>query len=443
MTESRGSIAALFFVSAVLHSAAVAQGLRISDFRLPESFFQRLNLFFNGGVSRNGTESSERSGNNSYDQGSAIFQYILHESGETVVMNLRPSLSASYSFSEDSRRDSIVVRSSTNQANSLQVEFPWQGSWYFKPDTWYVYSSALAEAFTAFSQYEFPGFGEPTNRGESKRFGYHATAGAGVGFGKVREGQSVFAILRVMDRLREEELLLREADREEILKLARLYSRRSQYLSLFERPEKYFFGDMFETLDSLGIIDRGKLNAYAILKVTDVRLESIVPRPFGWRIQAGLEHSSYQTTRTSSQSRYFDRGSLDFLVVLAEYGYDVSVQTDAYANFSTKVVVTPRMPEEWTVEATCRLSHELGDRIESDLLYFFTEKEGPGIFPGPETMRNVSHSVSARISFFLEDRAALSASVYYGQARRVDYFSGQAHRSVSAGASFGLTYRLF
>ncbi|MEX2117834.1 MAG: hypothetical protein WEB37_13210 [Bacteroidota bacterium] len=354
-------------------------------------------------------------------------------------MNLQPSLSVSFAFSEDRRVDSLQIDEIARQQGRLRLRLPLEGALYLIPETWFAYSNVSAEARSDFESSNIFVTRHLSDYTESESYGYDFMAEVGAGFGKVRGGQSVFAILRVLDRLREDSLLVREPTREEIILLAQLYSRRSAYISLFDFPEKHFFGDLFGTLDSLGITDEGMLTTYSILKVADVRLESIVRRLFGWKVQAGVEHNSFQRTRDGSGGRRLDRGSFDFLVLTAEYGYDVSTSTHFFASIRRRTSISKRVPKRTFTEAECLLSHEWTDRIESSLRYSLERAEEIPFYEGPRT----SQLLAGQFMFYLENRVTLNLGAQYGFSVRELLFSDRAVKYTNVGATFVLTYRFF
>jgi hypothetical protein len=241
-----------------------------------------------------------------------------------------------------------------------------------------------------------------------------------------------------MDRLRKDSLLDRDPTREEVIALAQMYSRRPMYLSLFDFPEKEFFGDLLSALDSMGLVKPESLYPRAILNVADVRLESIFPRMFGWRIQAGLQHRSFQKVRKVTGHRGFARGSIDYLVLAAEYGHDVSLWTHVIAEFQWKASITPRIKKRQSVEASVFLSHELTDRIESSLGYSYDWGNDSSI---PIDVSGASSHLIGTFRFYLENRVMLFVSASYGQVLGGNVL--QNEERTNFGMSFGLNYRFF
>jgi len=446
MMGARGKTTALlFFLVNPWSLEAIAQELRISDFRLPETVFSRLSASLNGSVVGEGGSLNEydREYDSESDRATVVFNYFFHETSESKTTELRPSLSAAVEFFRESYRDSAFHRGNQSQQQYLTVDLPWQGSWYLQPEAWYGYTSALGTTRIRSSRYENTGVGSSSRIRTESSYGYDVTAGAGMGYGIVREGTGVYAVLRILDRLREEGLLIRDPGREEILSLAHLYSQRAKYESLFDRPDKYFWGDLFQKLGETGAIDTTGLTAFTVLKVTDVRLESITPRLFGWRVQAGVEHTSYQSAYNSSGYRSTRRGSTDYLMFLSEYGLDLSLSTHVYSRFEARRVATPRVPQLWNLLWVSSFTYELGERIETRVQYSFERSERAEAFPfqPPIFSRQISHGLTGVMMFYMENRVIFRMEAGYGLAKS-DVFSREETR-VSAFGQFGLTYRLF
>ncbi len=108
----------------------------------------------------------------------------------------------------------------------------------------------------------------------------------GIGFGRVRNVSPVIRAIRLKERTDalNSDLKFTNGD---ILSAADQFSRYDGYQQTYDRPAKYFWGDM----DEMTSANLGSMDAFDMLYLTDVFDEAIGTRLEGWEIIGGLDYT--------------------------------------------------------------------------------------------------------------------------------------------------------
>lgn len=108
----------------------------------------------------------------------------------------------------------------------------------------------------------------------------------GIGFGRVRNVSPVIRGIRLKERTDalNSDLKFTNGD---ILSAADQFSRYDGYQATYDRPAKYFWGDMDEMISA----NLGSVDAFDMLYLTDVFDEAIGTRLEGWEIIGGLDYT--------------------------------------------------------------------------------------------------------------------------------------------------------
>ena len=432
-----------------------AQTLRISDFRIPDSFFERLSTSMSGRY--NASDSEENlpgSSSSSLSHGLDVSpSYRLFLSSEPSAHNLFARLQTNIASGQYSRIESSpsyrLKRNSNSQSWGVYAD--WQGSSYLDDSPVYWYASFNGDGYysqqkTHVEQSDTAVVWKYDEREKDRS--YNITVGAGWGVGRIRNGLPVFSVLRILDRLREDEALLREPERDEILRLVQIYARLHEYYGRYERSTKHFFGDLFSAMESMGIVQSSGLAAYSVVRTLEVLTEYHYPRLFGWRIQAGLEHRSSQSETFYTTSYQRSRSANDNLNVKCEAGHDLSLETHAYAEVNLKAGLFHRVASFAELSGRGTVTYDLGERIEVQTSITYTRYhdwrvEGSVLDPG---YYHSNFQSILNIRFFIEDRVVLNLNSSYGFSSSTQHSAAFPTRTATdngANASIGIDYRFF
>lgn len=443
-----------------------AQDIKISDFRIPETKATRLtgNLTSNAyrSASENRSDSflsgSFRQDDDLFLSGSANGQVFYNrlaigeESSDELFGNF--GLGWDYDYSEQEMTSSPPERTRKNRSRrdggNLWLTLDWTGRYYWESDTWYLFGSGrfdadyfLSERFSKITDstqyYEVSSF--------SRTYGYSARLSGGLGYGKVRDGTNVFVVLRILENLKADGMLVRELNHQEILRLVAMYSRISEYRMTQDRFLKFFFSDLMKVLEEMEALGKRNVDSYSTLRALEVLSERIQLRLFGWRVQGGIQHQSSQHKRIYPGLSTFDKAALDYAVAEAEYGVDLSLWSHARAFVSARVPLAPGKDRRFSLDVMSSYTYELSERIEfigsfrsavlNDDSYYSLSL---GVF-----RKEITHSITGTLYFFIENSVNFLLGAGYGH-RTVHQSSGSSTLRIadtSLFASAGITYRFF
>lgn len=280
----------------------------------------------------------------------------------------------------------------------------------------------------------------------------------------MRDGTFVIRALRIVERLGEDGALSHSLTRSQMLAVIDRLAHRREYVTNFERHEKYFVADIVAELVAEGVIDQEAITPFAAVKMTEVLKEEIEPRFFGWKVSyvvGGMHHQEYDDSRREHSDGYvvtshsFQR---DFVLrhrVAGEFGHAVSLWThiDGKASFE----IPQRSGSKFfSIDAQVNASHQVGERIDLVGTYRFSRFAGSGVFFPPESnytdtyyWRAISHELRATLRFFLEDRVSFYSNAYYQHAL-YDFYDAtplpsndnSRRRQSGVGVAFGVQYNI-
>ena len=433
-------------------SFSFAQDISIEDFRIPVSQYKRLFVGLDGNLNSNSTggdpNSNYSNGSNSlgislsntfgYNSEEKSFLFSLTGNGEIGRTNNKNQY-ANYTPAENTseqRREGLTA--------SLQLQY----SSYVTPDKIYWYASSQNNGYYSLYRHkdDTNGVNRSTNFDKQRRF--DVSLGAGVGYGKVREGSSVFAVVRIIEKLMEDGYLTRDLTKEEILMLVEKYEKRVVYNYEHERPAKYILRDLFEELIEKGLLTNQNAFAYATSRTDEVLHESIYPRIFGWTIQTGLQVRRYQYNYSSTYSlgEALDREMGNDWVIQATYGYPLSLYLDWYSQAGLAVPIygkQNRVDQYVSTYLYCEISERISTKIGCLFSKGNTYQESRNSVPTYNFGSRLSPS--AEFYYFLEDALNFNITASYS-----DYLTKREPSSLqsryvqdSYAVTFGLSYRIF
>jgi hypothetical protein len=453
-SRSRSTLVFVLITAVFTSTHVVAQSISITDFRIPESRYQR----FSGNLSGYWNKSTMDHGdpglgssafeNSSFANG---FAYVLGQFSEERSLEVNASINSSLdgtSNSDNYPANPYRGGSSSHRTQTTVSPFV-RYARYMQPDTWFWMAQGQGNGSFSYqdNSYDQHGAGVDTSWTSFYKFrNFNYSASAGIGYGKLRDGQPVFAALRVLDKLQEDGALVRPLSRDEILTLADTLARRSEYAYSQDRYYKFLMQDVFAILERIGAVKGGAASAFDVMRAFEVLLyERIDPRLFGWRVSASIMHATTQNNIQSNDAipLYFNNAK-DYLQLQGDYGYPLDLNTEISAN---GVLLIPAKDYRRRIGVTLggRATYQVSDRIDASLMYSLTRTSSSQASDDSQNFaRYLQQQVSAGFTFFIENDVMFNVSLGYQQ-YRMDMFFPQSPGNTSVQSSytgsFSINYR--
>ena len=241
-----------------------------------------------------------------------------------------------------------------------------------------------------------------------KNIAWNASIGGGIGYGKLRDGSTVFAILRILNKLEEDSLLTRQLTKEEIIKLVDIIARRKEYAQIHDRYVKFLMGDLFSELQKIGVLKSNAPAAYSVERATEVLSEQIEPRLFGWRARLGVQRIYVDVTSANDYSNSngyrtsYMRSYRDFLQLDFDYGHPISLNLQVNSNFSMSV---PRIDyqRKININFTAKGIYQVGERIDATVSGSLSRSQSLSDNSENKFIRSIYYNAGVSFRFFIED----------------------------------------
>lgn len=431
-----------------------AQNISLTDFLIPESRYQylfgNLNGTYNNG--RNSGSSTSHEGQSGWY--SLQFTSLSGYNSEHESYSADGSLGGTYRHNDvQSEYDWTTLPrlyEQTSRYESSDFYGSGQYSYYLTPDETYAYGRVLlsGEYWLSRSRTDTNNALERLYFEKQRRI--NGSVGGGIGYGKMREASSVFAVVRIIEKLTEDGYLVRELSKEEILDLVNTYARKTEYTASYDRPIKYLLEDLFKKLQSMGVLKEHRATAYEVLRVEEVLGEFIFPRMTGWIVQAGIAVGRRQERSSRSEQYYnpweFIKSERNDITVQAKYGYPFSLSLHFYADASASIPVYGRQNRVGYSAATS-LYYQIGERISNNATISYQKQNefqgGNSITDTYSFSQSVTISNTAR--YFIENDISFSCTVRYSDWININEYPTGLSRYTSGGLdiSFGLNYRFY
>ncbi len=276
----------------------------------------------------------------------------------------------------------------------------------------------------------------------------------GLGFGRMRDGTVVYQALRVVERLREDGLVIKPLSRDETIDLVNRIMKRREYQINYERYDKYFIQDIVQELVDSGIVPKESVTPFSVVRMIETfHVESIQPRLFGWRVFYLFEDKHTQTGNEGtafylSPNTYNNDWVYEHLFGV-EYGVPLSLKTHFFA-MSTLELPTQDYSRKFNFDMSTSLSYELSEKIEVTGSYSFN-RSVDNVMQGANASvdRSIYHRIQGNFVYFLEDQVRFTVNPAYSW-NLDDYFpdpfstTGYDMQKASGfSLSFGLNYNIY
>jgi hypothetical protein len=267
--------------------------------------------------------------------------------------------------------------------------------------------------------------------------GYEADLRIGLGLGRKRYVTPVIRALRLSERLAELGKVNLLAP-EQILSVAEHFAKRSGYTEVYQRWDRHFWDDLFETIDHAG-----SLNPYEAHYVADVLDEKTGKRYEGWSVSSGLEFTS----------TYYHSGGRDEAILgwFAEAGWyrNLTLTTqlglEGWADYGVVIAENGgRRDSDGLVRVTPEFLWIVNDRIlwESQLEATLIFGKAGRTSSGPrDWFLDKRLNLTSDFTFFVEDNLSLDVGMAYAL-RIDDEWLSTIRRTDFLIWSLGLTYYL-
>ena len=455
----------LVIIPAVLFAQ---QDISIWDFRIPETKYQRLTGSLSGGLMTTDINNAD------------ILQD--HSSNSSKIASVQSTLS--YNFANYNENNSLEITAlvagqanyNSNDGNSLDATSYYQSlsqeqtyynvnimpdvlySNYIVPDTWHWFVEGSGN-------YSFNQNINNTNNTSSdgsfnhdssyaKNDSWNASIGGGIGYGKLRDGSSVFAVLRILDKLAEDSIFIRPLTKDEVLQIVNIYARQVEYVYTQDRYVRFFMEDIFGQLQKMGVLKNNTATAYSVLRAVEVLSERIEPRLFGWRARIGFQRT-YTSDITASDDvypMYYTSNYIwdfrDYVTLALDYGYPITLNFQVNSSLSIEI---PRIDYQRKIGYTFQLAgiYQIGERIDAKVSgsvsrnsSFYTMNNYQEIDQN-YFFRILQYNASVSFRFFIENNVNFNVSCGYMEYHDDTFSPSSPGNSVykSPTINFGVTYR--
>ena len=262
----------------------------ILDYRLPDWGYSNFILDFNAVTSgRRDKFGDLKSSQNSTDLMAAP-GYILFKESENRIFELNTSLNLLY---DNTNSDDIFVINNPsfsffnveNENKVLDINYSFNTILreYVADESFIFLEAPTNLSYRSLKNVDEQGGNLQNNRIDYNRI-FTSTPRVGFGFGRIRNVTPVIRALRLKERY-DALNKLSEFNNQDILSAADQFTRFEGYQRNYDRPEKYFWGDLDDKLST----NLSNLGNFDFLYLTDVLDEALGTRQEGWEVIGGIQ----------------------------------------------------------------------------------------------------------------------------------------------------------
>lgn len=433
-------------LSFLLVAVTVAQEVSLNDFRIRESRYQRWDVTASGSmyVRSYGNDNSRHWGDNGQINLGTRFSRVFNSEDEFYQANAMFGSNLSKNFSGS--QYSWDTSRTTNRSEYLNGNVNLLYGSYITPDEWYMHAGGSFDGQYDLSRYENHSTSGSPSMSFNKRRTVNAQVTGGIGYGKMRDARAVIVIVRILENLSEEGVLVRPLSNDEIIAMAEQYHANLTSSAQFERRTKHLIGAIISDLLDKGLITAQQSIGYVTGRSIEVFSEQIYSRPIGWKVQTGPSFAFDEYRYSASNNYYsYQRDPNHRWRVFAEYGTALSqlLHFTSSASVDLPVLSWQRQLES---RISAALTHEIGERSSASLSLYWSKYESIGDIDDPGASHNNTHYfyLSMQYVYFLEDNLSFTIGVNYSDDRAITEQLMLTSRSVqnSGNVYFDMVYRL-
>jgi hypothetical protein len=482
LRNKNSSVNSGFFLSLILvitPAVLFAQDVSIWDFRIPETKYQRLTGSLSGGWNKTdysytdysfGTLQNHSSNSSKPSNAQSTLGYVFANYSENNSLEITANVmgqanhnssDGSYSYTTQNYQSSSQVQTNYNVMIWPDIRY----SNYLIPDTWHWFAEGSGDySFNQYTDNSNTAYSDGSHSYDSsfsKNNFWNASVGCGIGYGKLRDGSSIFAVLRILDKLTEDSVLVRPLTKDEVLRIVDVFAKEGEYSYTQDRYIKYFMEDVFGQLQKMGALKENAATAYSVLRAVEVLSERIEPRLFGWRARFGVQRTYTREINVSDQSDYSYTANdntvtyntynysnylwyfRDYVSLALDYGYPLTLNFQVNSNLSVEI---PRIDYQRKIGYTYQLAgiYQVGERIDATIsgsvsrttnLYQSANEN--------EFFRSVQYTAGVSFRFFIENNVNFSMSCRYSEWHQDHFLLSASGNDVykSPSISFAVNYR--
>jgi hypothetical protein len=251
--------------------------------------------------------------------------------------------------------------------------------------------------------------GKYTN--SSKR--QNISASLGIGFGKIRNVTPLVEAIRYQNRLLDLNLIDNKLPSQTLLALSQELSKRQSYNLVFDRPDKYFWGNV-ENLLNDNNVSLSRLNQYASSYLREIENELKFMRYEGTELNFYLGGNYIKDEwDPNGDNKYVE----EILLLTSNLQFRNSFQLSLYSQLSntvnleagTNIIANPQVKQQYSLSHQISYSNELTDRFlfevsNYSLLVYKNRKEQERVF---DNITRISGS------YFIEDQVRLTLDYFW------------------------------
>ena len=247
LRNKNSSVNSGFFLSLILvitPAVLFAQDVSIWDFRIPETKYQRLTGSLSGGWNKTdysytdysfGTLQNHSSNSSKPSNAQSTLGYVFANYSENNSLEITANVmgqanhnssDGSYSYTTQNYQSSSQVQTNYNVMIWPDIRY----SNYLIPDTWHWFAEGSGDySFNQYTDNSNTAYSDGSHSYDSsfsKNNFWNASVGCGIGYGKLRDGSSIFAVLRILDKLTEDSVLVRPLTKDEVLRIVDVFCER-------------------------------------------------------------------------------------------------------------------------------------------------------------------------------------------------------------------------
>lgn len=221
----------------------------VTTYSIPETKYQQFKLNSYGNYSSNENKYEQATSNNSMLNFTLYPHYTYFFENDLNQLDFKTSIgNFNYNYNLNSYKDLTGDYKTESRLFELILEskllfkyFPLENSQIF-----IVLNPHLNYSISKFTQQNQADLKKVD---DSKKF--ILQGGLGIGFGQYRNITSVITALRFIERLKQKNVIKSDPSKETITSLAQQFQRRNYYSDVYQRPQKYFYADVFSILNQV------------------------------------------------------------------------------------------------------------------------------------------------------------------------------------------------
>ncbi len=411
---------------------------QLIDYRLPSWGYSQFSIN-SGGLNVNGQKTNRSNTQGRYDKNretqeltSSNFSerfsispsYFRYEESEQRILQISTSANFTHRFQESNSttlEEEEEDRDSETRSfdNNFSYAFNANYSQYLS-DRIFLNGSLYGNVGYRFGRYKSDNYNNGLQKSNTNRRNISFDPSIGIGFGRIRNVTTVLRAIRLKERY--QVVTGQSLSDAEILKTAEQFTKYPAYTQTYDRPEKYFWGDMSSIINN----KLDQLGAYDLFFLEDVFDEQLGARfegaevllTVGYRYDNSLQNRDDKVEENRNEMRQFS----------IQRVADLAMDANIYKNLDLKnqVHIGFRNAGLFPLERKDNFAWQFRSEIGLSWLYILTDRwninntlASSFYTFGPKERLNTgdikSHDLNTRlissITYFIENRMGITGSV--------------------------------